>query len=161
MNRDKCNFSTKHCLFGVFVIDKAPSQVLAVFATLAPYYSCLFALNASECDVQVQRCNECIFIQTFSMDSHVTSSIPSSQISANQNSTGHNIGTARSQPEVQKTFQASYQVLPEQISDKFGPFHIIWSHWKPSCTIRAGDSLSPSYFIMHWRHRTCIYKFTE
>ena len=92
-------------------------------------------------------CNECIFIQTSSMDSHVSSSIPDSQIPANRlqrKTPCHNIGTARSQHEVQKTFQASYQVLPEQISDKFGPFHIICSHWKPSCTIRAGESLSRS-----------------
>ena len=79
VNRDKCNFAKKHRLFGVF--DEAPSRLLALYATLAPY-SCLFALNASECDVQ--QCNECIFIQTSSMDSHVSSSIPDSQIPANR-----------------------------------------------------------------------------
>ena len=89
------------------------------------------------------------------MSPHQSLVVKYQPIGCNQKTTWHNIGTARSQHEVQKTFQASYQVLPEQISDKFGPFHIICSHWKPSCTIRAGESLSRSYFRMHWRHKCC------
>ena len=104
--REKCR------LCGVFAMDEAPSQLLAVFGTLVPYYSCLFALNASECDVQVHQCNECIFIQTSSMDSDVTSSIPGSQIPANRLQPKNNLTQLLEQQEVNMKFRKhSKQVI--------------------------------------------------